>query len=86
MEKRELHEVHSPILKPVPEESNALSSNSPSAPTLSEERRVTFDIGDSDDADQKDCKESETGSGKSLTCHTNHGIRLLFLSKINHVT
>ncbi|XP_050977185.1 sodium-dependent phosphate transporter 1-B isoform X2 [Labeo rohita] len=70
MEKRELHEVHSPILKPVPEESNALSSNSPSAPTLSEERRVTFDIGDSDDADQKDCKESETGSAQK-TAHVH---------------
>ncbi|XP_056109243.1 sodium-dependent phosphate transporter 1-B [Rhinichthys klamathensis goyatoka] len=65
MEKRELHEAHSPILKPVPEESSALSSNTasnpPSSPPPSEERKVTFNIGDSDDPDQKDCKESETG-------------------------
>lgn len=62
MEKRELHEAHSPILKPVPEESSAMPSITPPVPPLSEERRVTFDIGDSDDADQKDCKELETGS------------------------
>ncbi|XP_073685167.1 sodium-dependent phosphate transporter 1-B [Garra rufa] len=72
MEKRELHEAHSPILKPVPEESSALSSNTPSAP--SEERRVTFDIGDSDDADQKDCKESETGSApRTAHVHFTNG-------------
>uniref|UniRef100_A0A671TCS2 Phosphate transporter n=2 Tax=Sinocyclocheilus anshuiensis TaxID=1608454 RepID=A0A671TCS2_9TELE len=70
MEKRELHEAHSPILKPVPEESSAMPSITPSAPPLSEERRVTFDIGDSDDADQKDCKESETGSAPK-TAHVH---------------
>ncbi|XP_067289819.1 sodium-dependent phosphate transporter 1-B isoform X1 [Pseudorasbora parva] len=69
MEKRELHEAHNPILKPVPEESSALSSNTPSSPPPSEERRVTFDIGDSDDADQKDCKESETGNAAPRTAH-----------------
>ncbi|XP_016340822.1 sodium-dependent phosphate transporter 1-B-like isoform X1 [Sinocyclocheilus anshuiensis] len=71
MEKRELHEAHGPILKPVPEESSALSSNIPSAPPLSEERRVTFDIGDSDDADQKDCKESETDSAAPKMAHVH---------------
>ncbi|XP_016374368.1 sodium-dependent phosphate transporter 1-B isoform X1 [Sinocyclocheilus rhinocerous] len=71
MEKRELHEAHSPILKPVPEESSALSSNIPSAPPLSEERRVTFDIGDSDDADQKDCKESDTDSAAPKMAHVH---------------
>ncbi len=69
MEKRELHEAHSPILKPVPEESSAMPSITPPVPPLSEERRVTFDIGDSDDADQKDCKELETGSGESVGPH-----------------
>uniref|UniRef100_A0A9J8CWK5 Phosphate transporter n=2 Tax=Cyprinus carpio TaxID=7962 RepID=A0A9J8CWK5_CYPCA len=68
MEKRELQEAHSPILKPVPEESSAMPSITPSAPPLSEERRVTFDIGDLDDADQKDCKESEMG-GAPKTAH-----------------
>lgn len=65
MEKRELHEAPNPILKTVHEESNSpLSSNiSTSAPPL-EERKVTFDFGDSDDGDQKDCKESETNNGK----------------------
>ncbi|XP_016120707.1 sodium-dependent phosphate transporter 1-B-like, partial [Sinocyclocheilus grahami] len=71
MEKRELHEAHSPILKPVPEESSAMPSITPSAPPLSEERRVTFDIGDSDDADQKDCKESELGSAAPKTAHAH---------------
>ncbi|XP_051973308.1 sodium-dependent phosphate transporter 1-B [Xyrauchen texanus] len=64
MEKRELNEVHSPILKPVPEESLAPLPTSPPPP--SEERRVTFNIGDSDDADQKDCKESETVNGPKM--------------------
>uniref|UniRef100_A0A8C1HAF2 Phosphate transporter n=1 Tax=Cyprinus carpio carpio TaxID=630221 RepID=A0A8C1HAF2_CYPCA len=66
MEKRELHEAHSPILKPVPEESSAMPYFSPLAHPLSEERRVTFDFGDSDDADQKDCKESETGTAPKM--------------------
>lgn len=74
MEKRELHEAHSPILKPVPEESSALSSNTssntPSSPPPSEERKVTFNIGDSDDPDQK---ESETGNGKS-ECDASHAM------------
>lgn len=74
MEKRELHEAHSPILKPVPEESSALSSITPSAPPLPEERKVTFNIGDSDDPDQKDCKESETGNGKSVGSDTSHAM------------
>lgn len=83
MEKRELHEAHSPILKPVPEESSVLSSSTPPAPPLPppEERRVTFDIGDSDDADQKDCKESDMGSGMSVGHHasnTSHDILCLF--------
>ncbi|XP_059400424.1 sodium-dependent phosphate transporter 1-B-like isoform X1 [Carassius carassius] len=71
MEKRELHEAHSPILKPVPEEYSALPSNIPSAPPLSEDRKVTFDIGDTDDADQKDCKESETGSAAAKTANVH---------------
>lgn len=72
MEKRELHEAHSPILKPVPEESSVLSSSTPTTPPLPppEERRVTFDIGDSDDADQKDCKESDLG-GAPKTAHVH---------------
>lgn len=86
MEKRELHEAHSPILKPVPEESSVLSSSTPPAPPLPppEERRVTFDIGDSDDADQKDCKESDMGSGMSVGHHasnTSHDILLSVLVK-----
>uniref|UniRef100_A0A8C1J9A5 Phosphate transporter n=1 Tax=Cyprinus carpio TaxID=7962 RepID=A0A8C1J9A5_CYPCA len=72
MEKRELHEAHSPILKPVPEESSAMPYFSPLAHPLSEERRVTFDFGDSDDADQKDCKESETAAPKMAHYHTVH--------------
>lgn len=77
MEKRELHEAHSPILKPVPEESSALSSNTPSSPPPSEERKVSFNIGDSDDPDQKDCKESETGNGKSVVCDASHAMPIM---------
>ncbi|TRY68029.1 hypothetical protein DNTS_003621, partial [Danionella cerebrum] len=64
--KRELHETHSPILKPVPEESGALSCNTHSPLPVSEERRVTFDIGDSDDVDQKDSKDSESGNAQKM--------------------
>lgn len=75
MEKRELHEAPNPILKTVPEESNSpLSSNvTTSAPPL-EERKVTFDFGDSDDGDQKDCKESETNNApKTAHVHFTNG-------------
>lgn len=68
MEKRELHEPQNPILKPVPEETSvALSSNTSPSPAH-EERRVTFNIGDTDDADHKDCKESETSNGEPVVC------------------
>ncbi|TRY68030.1 hypothetical protein DNTS_003621 [Danionella cerebrum] len=33
---------------------------------FSEERRVTFDIGDSDDVDQKDSKDSESGNAQKM--------------------
>lgn len=77
MEKRELHDAPSAILKPVPEESSALSSVTPSAPPAPEERRVTFDIGDSDDTDQKDCKESETENGESVRCDASHAMPIM---------
>ncbi|KAI7793062.1 sodium-dependent phosphate transporter 1-B [Triplophysa rosa] len=62
MEKSELLDAHNPILKPVPEESSVALSSNTSPPPAHEERRVTFDIGDTDDADHKDCKESETSN------------------------
>ncbi|XP_019937679.1 sodium-dependent phosphate transporter 1-B [Paralichthys olivaceus] len=57
MEKREVREAHCPILKqtaketstPIPTAANQNVSAQPQAP--SEERRVAFDIGDSDDVD-----------------------------------
>ncbi|XP_065146538.1 sodium-dependent phosphate transporter 1-B [Paramisgurnus dabryanus] len=75
MEKRELHEAPNPILKTVPEESNSpLSSNVvPSTPPI-EERKVTFDFGDSDDGDQKDCKGSEINNApKTAHVHFTNG-------------
>lgn len=63
MEKRELTEVHCPILKQTGKEMstptaaavNQDSSAQPQAPAP-EERRVAFDIGDSDDVDNKERK------------------------------
>ncbi|KAM6986883.1 sodium-dependent phosphate transporter 1-B [Aplochiton taeniatus] len=69
MDKRELREVHCPILQPVPEESTIPPSppdtQNPPAPPIPapEERRVTFDIGDCDDGDNK---ESDTGSANGV--------------------
>ncbi|XP_055792556.1 sodium-dependent phosphate transporter 1-B-like [Salvelinus fontinalis] len=75
MDKRELREEPVPctILKPVPEEPPSPPSPvdpespfpaDPDSPSQlpQEERRVTFDIGDSDDGDNKECKESENGN------------------------
>lgn len=76
MEKKELHEAN-PILKPVPEESSVALSSNTSPPSVHEERRVTFDIGDADDADHKDCKESETSNGKSVVCLDCHALVFL---------
>lgn len=64
MEKREMTEAHCPILKPVPLETT--STLPPTAPQMAapcEERRVTFDIGDSDDAEPKE-GEVSNGSGE----------------------
>ncbi|XP_028827211.1 sodium-dependent phosphate transporter 1-B [Denticeps clupeoides] len=63
MEKRE---VHSPILKTVPEEVPADPTNPPLPPPPSEERHVTFDIGDSEEADPKDCKELDTSNASNV--------------------
>lgn len=75
MDKRELREEPVPctILKPVPEEPPSPPSTvdpdtpypeDPDSPSQlpQEERRVTFDIGDSDDGDNKEGKESENGN------------------------
>ncbi|XP_030624212.1 sodium-dependent phosphate transporter 1-B [Chanos chanos] len=63
MEKKEVPEVHCPILKTVPEESSA-ALTSPAQPTPpAEERKVTFNIGDLDDTEPKDPKDSETNNG-----------------------
>lgn len=78
MEKRELREAHCPILKPVPEEvstppSPAATQTPPAPPPQApEERRVAFDIGDSEDADDnnRECRvafgvgDSEDGENK----------------------
>lgn len=57
MEKREVREAHCPILKQTAKETStpttpAVNQNSSAQPPAgSEERRVAFDIGDSDDVD-----------------------------------
>lgn len=57
MEKRELREAHCPILKQASKEVStptapAANENPPApSPTATEERKVAFDIGDSDDVD-----------------------------------
>lgn len=57
MEKRELREAHCPILKQTGKEpstpANPAVNQNPAAqpPAAAEERRVAFDIGDSDDLD-----------------------------------
>lgn len=60
MEKREL--ATCPILKAVPEEPPPAPIQDP---VLSEERRVTFNIGDADDADCREAKEAETNANNS---------------------
>lgn len=60
MEKRELSEPHCPILKQTAKETSAptvpaVNQNSSSEPQPApEERRVAFDIGDSDDGENKE--------------------------------
>lgn len=60
MEKRELGEAHGPILKQTAKETSAptvpaVNQNSSSEPQPApEERRVSFDIGDSDDGENKE--------------------------------
>ncbi|XP_076876449.1 sodium-dependent phosphate transporter 1-B isoform X2 [Brachyhypopomus gauderio] len=59
MEKKDITEAHCPILKTVPEEATAtlaLQHNQGAPPP--EERRVTFDIGDSEDAEPKETELS----------------------------
>ncbi|KAK2823723.1 hypothetical protein Q7C36_020323 [Tachysurus vachellii] len=72
MEKRDI-EAHCPILKPVPENTSTLTSSTPQTAAPCEERRVTFDIGDSDEAEPK---EGEIGNGtasKSAHVQFNNG-------------
>lgn len=58
MEKRELKEAHCPILKQTSTSTTLFANADPPAPALPapEERRVAFDIGDSDDVDNKERK------------------------------
>ncbi|KAA0703831.1 Sodium-dependent phosphate transporter 1-B [Triplophysa tibetana] len=74
MEKNELHDAHNPILKPVPEESSVVLSSNTSPPPTHEDRRVTFDIGDTDDTDHKDLNETETSNvPKTAQVHFSTG-------------
>lgn len=64
MEKREMAEAQCPILKSTPEvTTSALTSSASQTAAPCEERRVTFDIGESDDAESKE-GEISNGSGE----------------------
>lgn len=74
MEKREMVEAHCPILKPVPEENaSTQTSNNPPPAAPSEERRVTFDIGDSDEAEAKESETSHSNIPKTVHVQFNNG-------------
>uniref|UniRef100_A0A3P8WJV0 Phosphate transporter n=1 Tax=Cynoglossus semilaevis TaxID=244447 RepID=A0A3P8WJV0_CYNSE len=75
MEKRELREAHCPILKQAAKETSTViavpADQSPAAQPQapSEERRVTFDIGDSDDVDNKERKVAfDIGDSDDTDC------------------
>lgn len=75
MEKRELREAHCPILKQAAKETSTViavpADQSPAAQPQapSEERRVTFDIGDCDDVDNKERKVAfDIGDSDDTDC------------------
>uniref|UniRef100_A0A4W4GIK4 Phosphate transporter n=1 Tax=Electrophorus electricus TaxID=8005 RepID=A0A4W4GIK4_ELEEL len=72
MEKKDMAEVHCPILKTVPEEAMPAPAlhHSQGLP-MSEERRVTFDIGDSEDAEPKETELSN--APKTVHVQFNNG-------------
>ncbi|XP_027031143.1 sodium-dependent phosphate transporter 1-B [Tachysurus fulvidraco] len=72
MEKRDI-EAHCPILKPVPENTSTLTSSTPQTAAPCEERRVTFDIGDSDEAEPKDGEIGNGSASKSAHVQFNNG-------------
>lgn len=81
MEKRELREAHCPILKQTAKDASlpetpAVSQN-PSAPppAAPEERRVAFDIGDSDDLDNNKERRVafDIGDGDDTDCSAANG-------------
>ncbi|KAG7322902.1 hypothetical protein KOW79_014248 [Hemibagrus wyckioides] len=73
MEKREMVEAHCPILKSVPENTSTLTSSTPQSAAHCEERRVTFDIGDSDDAEPKEGEIGNGSASKSVHVQFNTG-------------
>ncbi|GAA6068310.1 sodium-dependent phosphate transporter 1-B, partial [Tachysurus ichikawai] len=72
MEKRDI-EAHCPILKPVPENTSTLTSSTPQTAAPCEERRVTFDIGDSDEAEPKEGEIGNGSASKSAHVQFNNG-------------
>lgn len=93
MEKREMVEAHCPILKSVPENTSTLISNTPQSAAHCEERRVTFDIGDSDDAEPKEgelCNGSGEFWGSDLKEHQSRHegkqiVFIIFLMQFNRI-
>ncbi|KAM3599999.1 uncharacterized protein V6R79_015595 [Siganus canaliculatus] len=81
MEKREVREAHCPILKPASKEvstptSPAVSQSASAQPQVApEERRVAFDIGDSDDLDSpKERKVAfDIGDSDDTDCSMSNG-------------
>lgn len=83
MDKRELRETHCPILKQTSKEAatpaDPTHPPATSNPTPSEERRVAFDIGDSEDLDcNKERKVAfDIGDDEDEHCAANGGERKL---------
>lgn len=79
MEKRELREAHCPILKQTSKEATAPSDPATTNPAPSEERRVAFDIGDSEELDgnkeRKVAFDIGDGSSDDDHCAANGGER-----------
>lgn len=96
MEKRELKEAHCPILKQTSTSTTVLANPSVQALPAAEERRVAFDIGDSDaenkerkvafdfgDSDETDC--GVANGGERMDPHVSNMLSTLALSYTLHI-
>lgn len=73
MEKRELKEAHCPILKQTSTSTTVLANPSVQAPPAAEERRVAFDIGDSDVENKERKVAFDFGDSDEADCGVTNG-------------